>query len=1019
MEPEILDKITPKQSRIYEGLSLIGNEIASFYLDAILLLNDPKYSTRCNIIAHLGREISTGLMDIFDKDKKIIKHTNEESINYSLNSEYEELAKKWDKYSKKLPKYAHRHGAWKEPRNLEEILGYWNEFENVLYELVGHSYIIRDRIDRLCDYDVPSKNIINTLKNITKEDTLNHYFFNKLTHSQWLNLLTIHGFFNPEFNQKPVINEKGYYYCELWPALIYLKKISEQAESEELIYELLDTINPIVDYSLANNINNYKNNPIIVQIISNIPIGYLNSNHINFINNEIQSNDILSIDTELTNKIIPNLINENNIEIFSQILEKIIDFKILDENSYNIKLNIDEYYLTEILDKIKKELPNSFFENTFKIIINAIKKHPNELFLCSLNTSDFDKYSNYENAIFGILKHILINSDVKLINKLLEISCTEEGIFFKKLTYYLLDVRYDDINEFFWDLENPLLDGFCMPEIYQLLKNNSSKFTRTQLETCIKWVENIDESNNEPLTEAYHKKVWLSALLPSKSALIFKNNAYYNIINPAKLDHPGELVWVSDNVYSGPYSKEYLDKLSDEEIVKLIQKLENENNKYELYNLGFTSFVSENIQKISNNIFKYLELDIKYQVGILNGIFSKIANNKSKPEFNIENVLNYIIQLLTQQNLEGYESKSLNSLFTNILWVLGRIHNNYSEKYDEKILEIMYLLSAQICEKSLDNGTMGYLNITWKFECYQLIISIAFNRYNKLNVLDNDIKDFLSSEIDNNSSWELFQAIGMYYSQFLKIDDFWAYQNFDKIFFDEKFWINSFEGYLYSSKSTKLYGLMVNKGVYSKALTSELDKKLQNELMKQSILYYIRGYDDLDDKNGILCKILSLNWTLDPQSIWRIKTFEEYTDENKQRIKNLWTLLNKKCLEEPTEHNRKILANLAKLLPIFDKLDDEIIKLSILDIPSMESSHTYSLIKELLQYVDDQPSEVGIILNEIVKNENTYSNNPKILELVEKLYINGHNKIADEICHNSGRNGGMILREAYSKYHSN
>ena len=65
-------KLSDKELAIYKGLREIGEEIASFFLDGVRLMDDGNYLTRANILGHLAREIDSGLRDFLSRksDKK-------------------------------------------------------------------------------------------------------------------------------------------------------------------------------------------------------------------------------------------------------------------------------------------------------------------------------------------------------------------------------------------------------------------------------------------------------------------------------------------------------------------------------------------------------------------------------------------------------------------------------------------------------------------------------------------------------------------------------------------------------------------------------------------------------------------------------------------------------------------------------------------------------------------------------------------------------------------------------------
>ena len=146
--------LNPEQIDIYNGLKSIGNEIASFYLDGVKICKSEELKTKSYLLSHIAREMESGIRDILSEEKRDVKKcemcgqliveqkSHIESICESLEVDKEDyFAREWFKVSTKFHKYAHRQGAWKEPR--DEYMGeeIWKDFERILLFLVVISII--------------------------------------------------------------------------------------------------------------------------------------------------------------------------------------------------------------------------------------------------------------------------------------------------------------------------------------------------------------------------------------------------------------------------------------------------------------------------------------------------------------------------------------------------------------------------------------------------------------------------------------------------------------------------------------------------------------------------------------------------------------------------------------------------------------------------------------------------------------------------------------------------------------
>ena len=99
-----------REIEIYNGLKEIGEEIATFFADAIKIF-ESDFESKPYLLGHLSREIESGLRDILspvEKDKAIVcesckrplekRISHKESILIALGIESEtEFSQKWHK----------------------------------------------------------------------------------------------------------------------------------------------------------------------------------------------------------------------------------------------------------------------------------------------------------------------------------------------------------------------------------------------------------------------------------------------------------------------------------------------------------------------------------------------------------------------------------------------------------------------------------------------------------------------------------------------------------------------------------------------------------------------------------------------------------------------------------------------------------------------------------------------------------------------------------------------------------
>ena len=323
-------ELNARQHAIYQGLESIGPEIAAYYLDGIRILQHQSLETRASLLAHIAREIDGGLRDILAEDIKEVlefeiltpdnktleyKKKREDTFEFSINTPgtikltYKNiprhrvsilqalgidnpspLAERWISVTKNFAKFAHRQGAWEHPRRIEDFEGRWFEFEGVLADLVGSSYPLLNRLDRIRTAGA-NRRRMDVLRNLLKSEAMSSYFFRYLESSAWLEPLKEDGWFNPE--QNPALMEDpeqpGNFYYPMWHALEYVAKISTHPETDVSV--LVNIVNSIINYTddSGERIGNDRTNLQTIKIIGALPIAELKHLHIDFIATVLKS----------------------------------------------------------------------------------------------------------------------------------------------------------------------------------------------------------------------------------------------------------------------------------------------------------------------------------------------------------------------------------------------------------------------------------------------------------------------------------------------------------------------------------------------------------------------------------------------------------------------------------------------------------------------------------------------------------------------------------------------------------
>lgn len=372
-----------RQKKIYKGLKKVGGEAAGFFKSALTCYYDESFPNKVSFLAHAAREIDGGIRDIFSfkmaKKKgahSLIKKSHINSILAVLKAEERDvLAKEWHSISKKLHKYAHRHGIWKQPRRFEEFESLWDRYEEILLKLVGSFYAIINRIDILMQIGEINETACGVLLNLIRVKPYEEYFSRNVKNLNWFLPLLRNNVFQPNNIQ---FDDKGN--ALFWNVLPYLEQVSLQIKSlgseEQTKYskELVKIIDNTVNYSLKlkrekgkKKINHFHIWWFFVKIINNIPTELIVRENLfnveqfrkwlfEFMDPEM-SGDLAVID--ITEKLLPKFLdNKGTVEFAEDIINIITSIKkggrktpFLDRNEALLVYSFSSYWIHDAFKK--------------------------------------------------------------------------------------------------------------------------------------------------------------------------------------------------------------------------------------------------------------------------------------------------------------------------------------------------------------------------------------------------------------------------------------------------------------------------------------------------------------------------------------------------------------------------------------------------------------------------------------------------------------------------------------------
>ena len=1074
--------LTAKQIDIYNGLKSIGEEIAAFFLDGIKILNNNDLETKSYLLAHIAREIEGGLRDILVGREQSVKKCKEcgqpiERVSHidficnALGVNREDLfAKRWHKIAKEFHKYAHRHGPWKTPREKSEFENLWNDFEEILFQLVGTYYNLLDRIDHILKYKKPSEGVLKTLPNLLKPEAMHSYFFRKLQSPYWLKPLKDNGYFNPQNNPSPqeVPDQPGNWTIPYWNILDFLENVANKTmkePDEEITNTLLEVVNSIINYRDENGerIDNYRTDWILLKIIWTFPAERIEKDHIEFIRSALKSKwDNTLVASEIGKTVIPKLISDRAKRLLLELLDVFLDYKKVkgvSEDEYESIM--DDYWLSEALKKHKLEIAKLCGIEAAEIALKKIKAIIQEdksqfgiVWIPAVEDHPQNRFPDrYECQLVHFVRDMFELSDANQIRGQIEELLKEEHPIFKRIAIHTINYHYKGLNNLFWDWTgNPLNERGLKHETYELLKSNCLSFNDKQIEQILEWIESKeyyipdefkDDEKQKEKINAYSKREWLSALLETKKPKIIKKYEEYTKKNPAKIEHPDFDFWMGETRVGSIRPIEPGDLLikSNAEIVDYLNSFKEVRGWEEPSERGLSDAirkcVTDNPEKFSTDLKPFLNVHRMYQHSLLWGLWEAW---RAKETFEWDEILKYTLKIVEPNSFWKEEEGTGRYNYRNqVIYVIAELieegtkDDNHAFSHGllpeaEKILLILAEKTKSDLSEMNDLVTLVLNSSKGKIFSAMVNYSLRYARLNRREKEDRwvesikaDFEKRLNREFE--SSLEFSFILGEYLPNLYYLNKEWVKNNINQIFPKDKeiYWKAAFTGYLsYSHRIYKeIYFLLRENKHYAKAVKTDFqDEDILERLVQHICIGYIEGWEKLDDRNSLISKLIE---NKSASQLFEIVSFfwmlrDKLTDKIRVRVKPLWRELFE--IVSPNIENQesqKIISELSNWLSLIDEIDEDTFEW--LKLSARYIGYTSFFIEYLLKHAPTGPEKVGEIYLEML-NAGVYPDYKKenIKDIVQTLYEKGQREFADRICNMYGAKGYDFLRELYEKY---
>ncbi len=1104
-------ELSPRQAEIYRNLEAIGPEIAAFYHSGVKVLNDNDLETSSYLLAHIAREIEGGLRDILSEKRKeelefVIRTPDGNKSTYEKGTEgsfkfatsapgtieiaYNRigkhktsilqslgiddpspLAEKWRSVAKRFAKFAHRHGAWKPPRRREEFIPLWHEFENVLADLVGNHFKLLDRIDRIIDYEKPTKEIIETLPLLLKFGVRYNYFFNNLDSPAWLKPLHDAGWFHPD--RQPTSQEVQDQPVHFWHALGYVEKIADntkEASCEETINVLADIVNTIVDYThdTGTSIASDHTESRVIKIICDLPIERIEPRHITFIGVALKTRvGSTLVSSVIGETVLPKLLNGKSKKLTLLLLEDMLYAEVV---HHNISAIMGEYWLWKALQKHEKAITKLCGIEAVQIACAQIRALINEgaysFNVISKIDSDLSDYPHrrYAELLVGFAANLLRFIDFDNCIEEIVKDLLQEGLavtyndpikkearsIFGRIAFDTIIHHYENLKHLFWEWEgNPLEAYYLKPSIYQLIETHCSTFDTGEFDQILHWIESYHDSENweDDKIKALKKREWLSALMEIGNEKVASAYEKYERINPVKIKRPGLSLHTEINPdETDPVTVEVLANISNAQIAELLNDSEEEVERSGWVENDLAKTLSEcietNAERFTDNLLPFQGVGNVYQYWMLNGFLSAWRGKKA---FDWAALLEFIHKLLSSERFwdEQHET-GLNYKD----WVLSVVADlvtdgtkNDEYAFDVQLLhlaeEILLILARKVeSEGIVTAGHTVDLPLTFfnsvKGKTFTAMIDYAlrFARTNNIKQgirwplsIKKDFTDRLDRSVEPSIGFSF--ALGAYLPNLLYLDKEWVISNIDYIFpqQDEEYWEVAFSGYLYYSSNIheELYYLLKAHGHYQKGLSTDFtNTEVLERLVAHVCTGWIEDSETLNDETSLIYQLINGD---NPNHLSHLVHFfwrqrDSLPEKMKAKVRPTWCALYESLSQkDDIEKYEEVLSKLSGWVALVDTIDAEVLKwlkISTQYIKGLTDSAFF--VEDLLPHATKTPAEVGdIYLGMLTHNIYPYHDQEYIQGIVRVLYNTEHKEVADRICNLYGAAGFDFLRSLYDE----